>query len=380
MEVHVEALDLGEAVGEQTTRSEQLGSAANPGVLRALVPIDVDGMPLPTGFELRANVMGLAVTYHVGTIDSLEPVPAHMKGTPAALKVGIKTDWSKWLLGPDVDAPICLDFGQKPAMQKHSMTFVIRNHTGIDSSYNLHFEEFGVAEHEVLMLNYAAAVEAAAQASRESRTWNKSPSRRQHTPPRSERSGAQSPKAKLASTSMMTTQSGFSVGSVEPRPSHKATKQTGTIATVRMGATMERAVATGAAGRVLTQAEGVVRKNRSMAPLLQDAEKQLGLSDLDTAKEAAGVFNPLGALPKMPVLESLLETISDTTRNISELSSNKLTKMAAYDGLTVSYDVTPDPDLPPKTPRSEPAGAGEGEQDEGQLTGAVAVAVPPPGE
>ena len=75
----------------------------------------------------------------------------------------------------------------------------------------------------------------------------------------------------------MTTQSGFSVGSVEPRPSHKATKQTGTIATVRMGATMERAVATGAAGRVLTQAEGVVRKNRSMAPLLQDAEKQLGL-------------------------------------------------------------------------------------------------------
>ena len=277
VEVHVEALDLGEAVGEQTTRSEQLGSAANPGVLRALVPIDVDGMPLPTGFELRANVMGLAVTYHVGTIDSLEPVPAHMKGTPAALKVGIKTDWSKWLLGPDVDAPICLDFGQKPAMQKHSMTFVIRNHTGIDSSYNLHFEEFGVAEHEVLMLNYAAAVEAAAQASRESRTSNKSPSRRQHTPPRSERSGAQSPKAKLASTSMMTTQSGFSVGSVEPRPSHKATKQTGTIATVRMGATMERAVATGAAGRVLTQAEGVVRKNRSMAPLLQDAEKQLGL-------------------------------------------------------------------------------------------------------
>jgi len=281
VQIHLEALDLGEAVGVQTTRPEQLGSAANPGILRALVPIDVDGMPLPTGFELRANVMGLAVTYHVGTIDSLEQVPSHMKGTPAALKVGVKTDWPKWLLGPDVDAPICLDFGEKSISEKHSMTFVIRNHTGIESSYNLHFEEYGVPEHEVLMLNYAAQLEAAEQAAREARSPPSSPMRR-HKSPKSPRSRAgsshgQSPRVKQTHVNMLTTQSGFSVGSVQPRPSNKLTSQTGTIATVRMGATMERAVATGVAGRVVTQAEGLIRRNRSIAPLMKDAEKQLAL-------------------------------------------------------------------------------------------------------
>jgi len=278
VEMYIEALDLGEAVGAQTSCPEHLGSAANPGTLRALVAIDVDGMPVPSGFELRANVMGLAVTYHVGTIHSLQQVPAHMKGTSSALKVGIKTDWPKWLLGPDVDAPICLDFLKKAILQKHSMTFVIRNHTGIDSSYNLHFEEFGVPEHEVLMLNYAAQLEAAAQAARDALAMPKSPNKRTAKSPRS-RSGnvGQSPRTKQASVNMLTTQSGFSVGSVQPRPSEKVTKQTGTIATVRMGATMERAVATGVAGRVVTQAEGVIRRNRAVAPLMKDAEKQLAL-------------------------------------------------------------------------------------------------------
>lgn len=276
VEIHVEALDLGQAVGLQATRPEQLGSAANPGILRALVAIDVDGMPLPTGFELRANVMGLALTYHVGTIDSLVQVPAHMKGTPAALKVGIKTDWPKWLLGPDVDAPICLDFGGKPTAKKHSITFVIRNHTGIDSSYNLHLEEFGVPEHEVLMLNYAAQLDAAARV-QEEYSKPRSP-KRIHSPGHSGSSHGKSPRTKQASVSMLTTQSGFSVGSVQPRVSEKVTKQTGTIATVRMGATMERAVATGVAGRVVTQAEGIVRRNRAMAPIMQDAEKQLSLA------------------------------------------------------------------------------------------------------
>ncbi len=277
VQINLEALDLGEAIGEQTKRSEQLGSAANPGILRAIVPIDVDGMPVPTGFELRANVMGLAVTYHVGTMDSLEQVPQHMKGTPAALKVGIKTDWPKWLLGPDVDAPICLNFGEKSIMAKHSMTFVIRNHTGIDSTYNLHFEEFGVPEHEVLMLNYAAQLEAAAQASREALSLEKSSSMRLKSPQSRSHSVSQSPRTKQVSVNMLTTQSGFSVGSVQPRPSNKVTKQTGTIATVRMGATIERAVATGVAGRVVTQAEGMVRRNRSMAPIMKDADKQLSL-------------------------------------------------------------------------------------------------------
>lgn len=280
VQIHLEALDLGEAVGEQVKRPEQLGSAANPGILRALVPIDVDGMPLPSGFELRANVMGLAVTYHVGTIDSLEQVPAHMKGTPAALQVGIKTDWPKWLLGPDVDAPICLNFSEKNISGKHSMTFAIRNHTGIDSSYNLHFEEFGVPEHEVVMLEYAAHLEAAAHAAQEAQSPPRSPMSKRHKSPKSPRSRAgsvtESPRHKQTAT-MMTTQSGFSVGSVQPRNSSKVTKQTGTIATVRMGATMERAVATGVAGRVVTQAEGILRRNRAVAPLMKDAEKQLAL-------------------------------------------------------------------------------------------------------
>jgi len=224
VQINLEALDLGDAVGVQTTRPEQLGSAANPGILRALVPIDV-------------------------------------------------------VLGPDVDAPICLDFGERKIMEKHSMTFVIRNHTGIESSYNLHFEEFGVPEHEVLMLNYAAQLEAAEQARRDAEASISSPSKR-HKSPKSPRSRAgsshgQSPRVKQTQVNMLTTQSGFSVGSVQPRPSNKLTSQTGTIATVRMGATMERAVATGVAGRVVTQAEGLIRRNRAIAPLMKDAEKQL---------------------------------------------------------------------------------------------------------
>jgi hypothetical protein len=45
------------------------------------------GMPQATGFVLRAKVMGLAVTYHVGTLETVPAVPEHLRGTPEALKV-----------------------------------------------------------------------------------------------------------------------------------------------------------------------------------------------------------------------------------------------------------------------------------------------------
>jgi hypothetical protein len=146
----VEALTLGDP-GEDDDRPGDLGSASRPGLMEALVPLDVEGMPNPAGFCLKAEVMGLAVTYHAGSLETVPAVPDDIKGTPAALDVGVKRDWAEELLGPDVDAPCVIDFGTGPVLEKHSRTLLLRNHTGISSAYTVRVERFGVASHEILL-------------------------------------------------------------------------------------------------------------------------------------------------------------------------------------------------------------------------------------
>lgn len=52
----VEALTLGEE-DPGDDRPGELGTASRPGIMEALIPLDVDGMPAPTGFVLHAKVL-----------------------------------------------------------------------------------------------------------------------------------------------------------------------------------------------------------------------------------------------------------------------------------------------------------------------------------
>ncbi|EKX39969.1 hypothetical protein GUITHDRAFT_143127 [Guillardia theta CCMP2712] len=282
VDMTIEAISLGEATEEQSAleeQGEQLGSVSNPGILNSLVPLHVEGMPELTGFELRARVMGLAVTYHLGTIESIEPVPDALRGTPAALKVGVRKDWPRELVGVESSVPIVLDFGERKMMEKHSMTFVVRNHTGIEAAFNLHAEEFGVPEHEMEMIARADAGEEA----RPTRDLLRGFSSASSTSDRLRRGGEQTTKIRFADTTMgkesqpltQTRASERTSTSLKPSSAPRSRKHTGTIASIRMGATMQRAVSTGPAGRSLTQAEIAMRKNRVSAPYVKDAERQL---------------------------------------------------------------------------------------------------------
>ena len=61
----------------------------------------------------------------------------------------------------------------------------------------------------------------------------------------------------------------------------------------------------------------------------------LQASSTSQVKEQAGVYDPIGGLPKVAVLDTLLSTLSDASREISDLTSSKLQAMLKVNELTL---------------------------------------------
>ena len=89
---------------------------------------------------------------------------------------------------------------------------------------------------------------------------------------------------------------------------------------------------------------------------IKEAESSLDMSDMATVKEQAGVYDPIGGLPKVEVLDTLLSTLSDASREISELTSSKLQAMRKVNELPLQREAPEgaDGDAP-----SEPPSDGE---------------------
>lgn len=79
----------------------------------------------------------------------------------------------------------------------------------------------------------------------------------------------------MGRSGMSVTQSGVSIGTNITRKGHKVTRQNGTVATVRMGGVLSRAVATGPAARSVTEAEVTMRQQRASSKWLREGYGQL---------------------------------------------------------------------------------------------------------
>eukprot|EP00294_Goniomonas_avonlea_P007722 CAMPEP_0114542258 /NCGR_PEP_ID=MMETSP0114-20121206/1745_1 /TAXON_ID=31324 /ORGANISM="Goniomonas sp, Strain m" /LENGTH=1773 /DNA_ID=CAMNT_0001726555 /DNA_START=29 /DNA_END=5350 /DNA_ORIENTATION=+ len=106
------------------------------GALQCLVPCDVSGMSSPIGLQLFAQVLGLVVTFHPGSIADLPPVPDGMRGTAEAMRIGNPAEETSV-------EPLQILFGDTPLHQRKSSKFVLRNHSGISTTFELSFAQYG---------------------------------------------------------------------------------------------------------------------------------------------------------------------------------------------------------------------------------------------
>ena len=80
---------------------------------------------------------------------------------------------------------------------------------------------------------------------------------------------------------------------------------------------------------------------------LEGAGEALTLRDMAAVKSDSGVYEAIGKLPDVPVLQKLTESIDTATRSLNELRDEKLASMAVVGEI--------DADGPSATGSTEPA-------------------------
>merc|ERR1712137_177173 len=91
---------------------------------------------------------------------------------------------------------------------------------------------------------------------------------------------------------------------------------------------------------------------------LKDAESDVQFSSMEDVYEKAGVYQSMGVLPNVPVLEKMLNTINDASSHLTEIKNSKLSAMAQVPELSLLTSADAANELSQATDDAQPAGEG----------------------